>query len=295
MTLTQPHTNLFRKEPHYIPGYTGYVPQMPFKYGQVYGSVTNKLLTDPTVQQSKSKILTQTTQHVSSLQNDTKEQIIAKKRLVGSGQSKRLTNNMIPGYTGYIPKNENYFGKRYAYQNHKAIYDLENEHNNKEIQQNKINKIINNTPGIPLQKTQPDMSPYKDKNQPIRPSTGPNSPYFLEKNHQEKQFITGYTGYIPKSRFLYSQVYKEQTRKALNNFTCEQDHLKIENKQPIQRTIEICTNKNDFPGNLNKTSANESNHIYRQQGILPKYTGHLPGHKYRYGVSFANSARMYSS
>nr|XP_035120196.2 protein FAM166A isoform X2 [Callithrix jacchus] len=56
MTATQKHS-LLTPEPHYIPGYAGFYPQLRFQVGNTYGRTTGQLLTDPSVQKSPCSVL----------------------------------------------------------------------------------------------------------------------------------------------------------------------------------------------------------------------------------------------
>ncbi|XP_073077302.1 ciliary microtubule inner protein 2A isoform X6 [Manis javanica] len=56
MTASQKH-NLFTPEPHYIPGYAGFYPQMRYQVGNTYGCTTARLLTDPSVPKSPCSVL----------------------------------------------------------------------------------------------------------------------------------------------------------------------------------------------------------------------------------------------
>ncbi|XP_008047760.1 protein FAM166A [Carlito syrichta] len=56
MTATQEH-DLFSPEPHYIPGYAGFYPQLRYQVGNTYGRTTAQLLTDPSVRKSPCSVL----------------------------------------------------------------------------------------------------------------------------------------------------------------------------------------------------------------------------------------------
>ncbi|XP_053852127.1 protein FAM166A isoform X1 [Vidua macroura] len=49
--------SLFPRNPYYIPGYGGYVPQFIFKSGDTYGRTTHNLLTDPNIRKSPRSLL----------------------------------------------------------------------------------------------------------------------------------------------------------------------------------------------------------------------------------------------
>lgn len=174
--------------------------------------------------------------------------------------------------------------------NHLAIHDLETEKEQIKSRESIINAIAKSEK---LNQVRPDSEPYQSRyNQPVRPSTGKYSPYFLAPDSAptDKTFITGYTGYIPQSKFLpVSKVYQDQTNEALDRFTADQ----IRNKRDVERNIsaESC-----LSNRLVTFGDSASGPIYRKnQGLVPKYTGHLPGHKYRYGVSWAKSAKAFTS
>ncbi|XP_004714528.1 protein FAM166A [Echinops telfairi] len=48
---------LFTPEPHYIPGYAGFYPQLRYQVGNTYGRATAQLLTDPSVRKSPCSVL----------------------------------------------------------------------------------------------------------------------------------------------------------------------------------------------------------------------------------------------
>ncbi|XP_026959978.1 ciliary microtubule inner protein 2A [Sagmatias obliquidens] len=56
MTATQKH-NLFPPEPHYIPGYAGFYPQLRYQVGNTYGRTTAQLLADASVPKSPCSVL----------------------------------------------------------------------------------------------------------------------------------------------------------------------------------------------------------------------------------------------
>ena len=70
MAVSKPITRqsqLFPDEPHYIPGYRGYCPQMNFKMGDTYGKTTHGILTDGKIAKSKRRVLAQTSCNASKV------------------------------------------------------------------------------------------------------------------------------------------------------------------------------------------------------------------------------------
>ncbi|XP_074066691.1 ciliary microtubule inner protein 2A isoform X2 [Macrotis lagotis] len=56
MMATKSHS-LFTPEPHYIPGYAGFYPQLRYQVGYTYGQTTAQVLMDPTVNKSPYSVL----------------------------------------------------------------------------------------------------------------------------------------------------------------------------------------------------------------------------------------------
>lgn len=264
-------SSLFRQEPHYIPGYTGYCPQKNFKMANTYGRTTHDILTDGSITKSKKLVLAD---------NE-----------IPSEQASRITEYVLPGYTGYVPRKENRFGMRYAVTCDKAYKDLESDKAEYEKMMYERMNIIQSKPQVSVND---NSFVCKEDNKLLKSK----SPYFMKSNDPEKSFKTGYTGYVPQARYLYSNVFAKQTNTALNEFTT------------AATDREFCRSKSDLNEVLNayqsrqvgtipsfyksKRREQTSSSIYRtNQSLVPKYTGYLPGHKYRYGMSFGESAKCY--
>jgi len=252
-------SKLFPDEPHYIPGYRGYCPQMNFKMGDTYGKTTHGILTDGKIAKSTRRVLAQTF-------------------------NKKLTHNMVPGYTGYIPKKEDHFGNRYAVGCHRAICNFERDRTIYANSQSDRLKIAERPSQNAVRK---EPAPYVS----VKQAQHSVSPYFMDSGDPGKTFMSGYTGFIPCARSHFANVYRDVTCTALTEFTEDRSRQKkLSNKKIDVRTMRPTTGEEAAPG-VRHTQAHS---IYRnKEGLLPRYTGYLPGHKYRYGVTFGTSARYY--
>ncbi|MGH0177990.1 UNVERIFIED_CONTAM: hypothetical protein FKN15_076134 [Acipenser sinensis] len=169
-------TVLMTPDPHYIPGYGGYCPQIKYTVGNTYGKLTARLLTSPE----------------------------------------------LPHYI---------------------------------------------TPLAPIVK---EAAPYRFTNE-WHPH---GSPYFMENESPHKYFISGFTGYVPKARFLIGSGYPILTNRALVHFTNELNQSEsgpITFQRRPREDHRLPYISQIYPSNL---------------GLLPKYTGHVPGYKYQYGHTF---------
>merc|ERR1712100_462765 len=280
---TTHRSKLFPKEPHYIPGYRGYCPQMNFKMGQTYGKTTHDILSNEKIAKSARRVLANTAINETNSNTEKFQKQISKNRRSTSFGDKKLTNDMVPGYTGYVPKREGHFGNRYAVNCHRAINDFEENKSYYAATDKHRNFITKRERQIPI-KNEP--SPYFS----VKQTQHSVSPYFMAKGDPGKTFMSGYTGFIPCARGHFANVYPVMTENALTEFTedsCRQRKVASQNID-IESVLES-KRSNTVP------AAGQSHSIYRnKEGLLPRYTGYLPGHKYRYGVTFGTSARYYS-
>lgn len=263
------------REPYYPPGYCGYSPQIPFQFGDTYGTTTSRLLTDPTVAKSGRYVLTNIypskPDRVERDNYQNNDWIRMRKQSWGD---KKLNDRMVPGYTGYIPKKENYFGQRAAKICSAAARDFTLTMN--EIDRKRKELV----PIAPMAPKYAEPKPYVSLNQKQHSV----SPYFMATTQdKDKTFVSGYTGFIPRSRSRFAQTYPNLTHEALKEFTKEQQRVKKYEKQPLDVPI----NRPSVPTN------NSIQEIYVDDGLLPRYTGYLPGHKFRFGITFGTSSRHF--
>jgi hypothetical protein len=181
---------------------------------------------------------------------------------------------MVPGYTGYIPKKENYFGQRAAKICRAAAEDFT-------ITMNEIDRKRKElVPRPPMTPKHEDAKPYVSLNHKQHSV----SPYFMAATQdKDKTFVSGYTGFIPRSRSRFAQTYPNLTHEALKEFTKEQQRVKTYENKPLA-----------IPINRTSTKRHDSvQQIYVDDGLLPRYTGYLPGHKFRFGITFGTSSRHF--
>ncbi|XP_061184601.1 ciliary microtubule inner protein 2B-like [Saccostrea echinata] len=276
---------LMTPDPYHTPGYGGFCPQFKYQIGETFGRTTCNLLRNPGVASSGKLVLADITPKPES---DSK---LLQKRTQSWGDQK-LVENMVPGYTGFIPKGQHYFGKRYALNSRNAIIDFEID---QQAHQHKMNELKLTTaiqsgspvaPGI-SQKLPEISSRYMTPLQPIarepKPFVSkhaisqPLSPYYLDNNDTRKNFMSGYTGFVPRSRGQLGMGYPIITHLALNEFT---DDLRSQSVK-ASKSVNI---------DRSATQMVDGRPIYPvETGLVPHYTGHIPGQKFRYGKTFGHS------
>ncbi|ROI48936.1 Protein FAM166B [Anabarilius grahami] len=262
---------LVTPDPQYIPGYAGYCPQLKYHVGQTYGQLTAKLLSSPEVSHSQRLVLH--TGRLPSIEKDTEpyDEIWSS----WHGSSRNL-ETMIPGYTGFVPLRQNYFCKTYAETCRDALSEFKQEQKKRlRIASADLSFAVSNSvpdfkpsrPNSPLIAISKDPAPYKAPD-PWEPQ---GSPYLMEDSSPHKYFISGFTGYVPKARFLFGTGYPIITNKALIQFGKEMKsgHTSLNLQEELSTSLPLIPT------------------IYPSKtGLLPSYTGHIPGYRFQYGHTF---------
>ncbi|XP_034565978.1 protein FAM166B [Notolabrus celidotus] len=225
-------SSVLTPDPGHIPGYTGYCPQL--NMGKSYGRLTSKLISRPDTEPS-----------VPSAHYDT-----------------ALELKMIPGYTGFVPKCQNYFGTNYSDTRRKAMSEFKQERHAWMHRRSSDLPAIANYTNQQSERQRPPLTAISDKvfsYKPVKPFAPPVTPYVMDDDDDpHKHFISGFAGHVPKSRFLFGQGYPITTNQAL-----------------IQ-----------FGGRKDSSSAMPT--IYpSDRGLVPFYTGHIPGYQFLYGQTFS--------
>ncbi|XP_047424974.1 protein FAM166B [Mugil cephalus] len=205
---------LLTPDPHYIPGYSGYCPQLKFNIAKTYGKLTGELLTSPEVKHSSRLVLH--TGHVPS--TDTPR----------SSTDSNL-KRMIPGYTGFIPKRQNYFACSYSETCHKALSEFYHEGEVRLQRQSTDLPVVVNHRTQQTDRLKPPLTVISDKvitYKPLKPFVPTGKPYFMEDDNPQKYFIPGFAGHVPKSRFLFGKVYPIITNQALTEFGKQHSYFK---------------------------------------------------------------------
>uniref|UniRef100_A0A3Q1GG47 Ciliary microtubule inner protein 2B n=1 Tax=Acanthochromis polyacanthus TaxID=80966 RepID=A0A3Q1GG47_9TELE len=260
---------LLTPKPHFIPGYAGYCPQLKFNIGKSYGKLMAELLSRPEV--------------VSSEQTDT--------NLTLRGLADSNLKRMIPGYTGFIPKSQNYFACTYSETCHKALTEfcLERQARlqqpseelpaavSSRIQQTDVNSpsLIQTCCGFTalLPHTHVGVTPVNRL--PVQTFAPPGRPFSMDDDNPHKHFISGFTGHVPKSRFLIGKGYPIITKQALIQSGKQQSYLTAK----------------DLPDRKNRATTPLPCIYTSDRGVVPSFAGHIPGYKFTYGQTFGQLSK----
>ncbi|KAL3041594.1 hypothetical protein OYC64_019722 [Pagothenia borchgrevinki] len=250
---------LLTPDPHYIPGYAGYCPQLKYRVGRSYGQLTAELLTSP--------------------QGKHSDQLVLGRGHVPSTDTLRSTSDsnlkrMIPGYTGFIPKRQNYFACTYSETCRKALSEFHQDGRAKiQRESTELPAVVNYT-NTQVEKPRPHLREISNKEIPYRPLksfTPTGKPYFMDDDNPHKYFKTGFTGHVPTSRFLIGKGFPITTNQALIQFGKQQQ------TDPTSLSI---------PGRRESTITPIATIYPSDRGVVPSFTGHIPGYQFTYGQTF---------
>nr|XP_020144995.1 protein FAM166B isoform X3 [Microcebus murinus] len=93
-------------------------------------------------------------------------------------------------------------------------------------------------------------------------------PYSMDDGNPQKFFMSGFTGYVPRARFLFGSSFPVLTNQALREF-----------------------GHKDSQGGAQKDPKHlpPLPRIYPQKlGLLPNYGGYVPGYKFQFGHTFGH-------
>ncbi|CAI9175189.1 unnamed protein product [Rangifer tarandus platyrhynchus] len=306
MTATQKH-NLFSPEPHYIPGYAGFYPQLRYQVGSTYGRTTAQLLTDPSVHKSPCSVLAP----------------IAKPKFIEDFSKPKppfvpcrdLTEPYIPHYTGLKPyKNFEMLG-RFPPQEADAQGSLGGENVSRQEPLpagfmpfppyapcppgRKGDSRDLGHPGLRLalgeeawKSTTPACeAPGQYQLYHCRRDRSPPLAHWQETldvgrfhrlpqldhpNLIQRKAISGYAGFVPRFAWVMGMNYRDGVTQAMDEFDKSQFLL----RNPVCALGERLP-RTHWP----------SNTIYRSQGLIPFYMGFIPSMQGSYALTFGNSTR----
>ncbi|XP_017796158.1 PREDICTED: UPF0605 protein CG18335 [Habropoda laboriosa] len=283
-------------DPHLIPGYAGYCPQYRYRCGETYGSLTHKLLLDPTINHAETLILSNRVTDDYEVQRPPKNDI----DIVNARYKKTdpvFIHPIMPGYEGFTPKMKARNGQRYTVLATEGLAEFEQAQLKNEAALNEIKKTIAIQSGhgeprnieerllmksefkLPMLAVRPDcvgvMRNLSLDEQHEKPRDHAPSPYFMDNANPQKYFISRYAGHIPYGYAHFGKSNVPATNSALCDFTS--DYRKRQSTEWAPVTI----SRPDPPLMIQPTSI-----YHKHVGMLPNYLGHVPGETFRFGRTF---------
>ncbi|XP_041368533.1 protein FAM166B-like [Gigantopelta aegis] len=278
---------LLTPDPYHTPGYGGFCPQFQYQIGETFGRTTSRLLTDHNVASSGRRVLADIKidpKRCATTMDEGTQSQRTRQRSLGD---QKLMDNMIPGYSGYIPKSLNYFGTRFTEICRESVSEFEDAYQSQDAKLANLRTSANQI-GLTriISKDCPPDSSVSVIERSERPAltvlachVANNLKPFNQNTDPNKKFMSGYQGFVPRSRGLMGLGFPIITNKALITFTEEvSKHRQLKN-QPILVKRELKSARDPSKKQIYTVGV----------GMIPDYTGHIPGQKFRYGQTFGTS------
>jgi len=259
--------SLMDPEPHYTPGYTGYLEGNRFVVG---GTIAQRSHTALGLRTGKSP-----------------EMIHSRHPTAGSRPTTSMDTRgaIMPGYTGFYPKHQHEnegIGERFSIRATNA-WKTQDQHvkrrrnrmeniRAKEIRQ--LQSKLENDRSNERQDgiiRHPMLKPQQLEDETWKPKPI-EKPYFMDSGNKLRFFKSGYTGYLPRSRDFFAQGLTQTSNLALQRMDAEHSDGKY---YPVPRQ--------PLKPNENKSI---DTRISVGQGMKPGYTGYIPGSRFIFAKTY---------
>jgi len=266
-----------------LPGYGGYTSQLKFNCGHTYGYHTDKL----------SKGYTANEKHLRTRSYDSYTPPLVQKLQIiedGGASDRKYTENMVPGYTGFVPQHSFKYGKTYREGTEDAIKDFA-YHNYKQRLHTSILKDAT-TPRLVSNSKFSKSDGHPGFN--IKHAYAYNARLFDDKRPFTEPPIPGYMGYVPKhEEHKLGGRYGFWTRNAYLDAAGGLDLAESRafhhraNADNMLRTRVQSSPDFDAQGKPRRFGA-----IYNAKlGMVPHYTGYIPQHRFNIAGTYGDLSR----
>eukprot|EP00047_Mylnosiga_fluctuans_P003539 m.229655 g.229655 ORF g.229655 m.229655 type:complete len:224 (-) comp11934_c0_seq1:86-757(-) len=204
--------------PHHIPGYAGYVPQRDFQYGQTFGDTTRKLFATGEARGASP------TRGLSPSQTPTLPPIDTRSPNRSPSPSPGRTKKS--GYTGYIPRGEEYFAQPYPDTAGRALAEFDDQLQHTRRRDDTFKETTARSQAL-APHTQAVVDPLLSMSQRGRDQV--SLPLTVD---QQK---SGYTGYIPQGFNQFGVSYPLASQRA----GFEQQQLDAVNKAVLSKSVQL--------------------------------------------------------
>ncbi|XP_075415863.1 ciliary microtubule inner protein 2A [Tenrec ecaudatus] len=301
---------LLTPEPHYIPGYAGFYPQLRYQVGNTYGRATAQLLTDPSVRKSPCSVLSPMSTpkfiedfskpkppwvpcrdlmqpyipHYTGLKPHKNFEIVgqyppqelATEGLLGTGKrSRQGPANCMP-YPPWppCPPSRKEDIKDFGHPGLRLAYG-EHWRSPHPVQDTQSGDLVF-PPHQLYHYRRDECLPPPQEAETLDVGRYQRLPQLDHPNLIQRKAISGYAGFVPRFAWVMGMNYREGVTHAMDEF----DRNQFLFKNPICALGERLP-QTHWPNTT----------IYSRNGPIPFYMGFIPSMQDNYALTFGNSTR----
>ncbi|KAF5399110.1 hypothetical protein PHET_07570 [Paragonimus heterotremus] len=293
-TLEQRRRFCNLEEGGHVPGYMGFCPQFKFRSGHSFGKETAAIASEipyyhgPQTQKPHQLYPTVGDDKDAVVRAVFKDEVPGRMLPKSTGDNKYISG-MIPGYSGDVPHANFKFGATYRQLTDECVDEFVRKYKCDEKKREELREIARIFPALRPVAVDPrvrnHMNVWTDdlikKNTQVQPVRGPTDPP-----------IPGYQGFIPRIETTDAGLAKRYHEAACSGL----ELFRTESQGHWDRLAEPVTQMNTNPVVRNTvhrlpSEKYNSSRIYRREGMIPDYEGHIHGFKFEVGKSFSNTTR----
>ncbi|MBZ3879973.1 Protein FAM166B [Sciurus carolinensis] len=192
--------------------------------------------------------------------------------LPGAGLGPAAFNSLEPGLRqrprppGFVPQAQFIFAKNCNRVWAEALNDFTQLHGGQGSK--KLSKEAKGEKDEKDQEPTSELELEAGKEPELKQEVEQASPYSMDDTDPRKFFMSGFTGYVPRARFLFGSSFPVLTNQALQEFG---------QKNSLGRAQKDSKTLHSLPRTY-----------LRNLGLLPHYGGYVPGYKFQFGHTFGH-------
>ncbi|CAL8091267.1 unnamed protein product [Calicophoron daubneyi] len=278
----------------HIPGYMGFCPQLKYKSGSSYSKATTEIANElsyysgPQTERPHHLYPTVGDQKIASVRSVFKDEVPGKMLPKATGDNKYI-EGMVPGYSGDVPHMNFKFGATYRNITDECVDEFVRKYKCDEQKREELRELSGLFPNLRPIAVDPrvrnHMNIWSDEmlkhTATVTPVRGPTDPP-----------IPGYQGFIPRKDTTEAGLakrYHDAAKTGLQAFRTEcQSHYDRLAEPMTEVNTRLIASKVDIPLPRGKYF---SSRIFRREGMIPEYQGHIHGYKFQVGKNFGNTTR----
>jgi len=284
------------REGSMVPGYRGYIPKYKFHEGYTYGLGTHEMY-----KLRMGEYADKGWPYTGSILPPVDgiplpcdgRRLQRSVTLPPADGVNKLTEEMKPGYTGYVPRRPFIFGGTYRAECEDCVEEFLTTKQEKTGEKNRLETVVKSYPKLhPITKPElvvKKLNHLKDFKE--------GAPAIAEdKRTGTEAPIPGYTGYVPRTRVTDTGLggrYHVSSEKGYKDFFRNSMNHAATLGLPIDKKS-LLPSDEDVVLRMSGAGDDMDRRLYHQTGMLPKYTGYLPHEPYAFGKTYGNMSRSLS-